>query len=262
MNTRTVVVKVGGSTLGQNDTSLADLVSLQQRGLRVVVVHGGGSEVSGWLKRLGLGTQFVDGLRVTGKDELPVVTGILAGLVNKTLVCQIEARGGSAVGLSGVDGLTVRASIGKPELGYVGQVSNVAPAALIALLDAGFIPVVSPISLGEIDGAATLLNVNADDVAAEIAGALNADSLVYLTDVPGIMNASGDVFTRMTVSEAEGLIADGTIRGGMIPKARACIVASRSTRETRIIDGTVEHALLSEFDQNAGGTTIVRDELA
>jgi len=262
LNTRTVVVKVGGSTLGQNDTSLADLVTLQKHGVRVVVVHGGGSEVSKWLKRLDLGTQFVDGLRVTGIHELPVVTGILAGLVNKQLVCHLQALGGSAVGLSGVDGLTIRAEIGKPELGYVGQVSEVNTETLAALLDAGFVPVVSPISYGEIDGAPTLLNVNADDVAAEIAGALGADSLIYLTDVPGIMDGAGSVFHRLSVSQAEALVADGTIRGGMIPKARACMTASRSTRETRIIDGTVEHALVSELEQNTGGTTIVRDELA
>jgi acetylglutamate kinase len=262
LSTKTVVVKIGGSTLGQNDTSLADLVTLQQRGLRIVVVHGGGSEVSSWLKRLNLGTRFVEGLRVTGRDELPVVTGVLAGLVNKQLVCDLLALGGLAVGLSGVDGSTIKAKVQKPELGYVGQVTNVNGRALVALIESGFIPVVSPICWGSRDDEATLLNVNADDVAAEIASALGADSLVYLTDVPGIMGATGVVYSRLTVSEVEQLVRDGTVRGGMIPKARACILASRSTRETRIIDGTVEHALLSEFERNPGGTTIVRDELA
>jgi len=262
LSTKTVVIKIGGSTLGQNDTSLADLVTLQQRGLRIIVVHGGGSEVSRWLKRLNLGTQFVQGLRVTGRDELPVVIGVLAGLVNKRLVCDLQALGGMAVGLSGVDGSIIRAEVHKPELGYVGQVSNVDGRALLPLIESGFIPVVSPISWGMRDGEASLLNVNADDVAAEIARALVADSLLYLTDVAGIMGATGDVYSRLTASEAERLIEDGTIRGGMIPKARACILASRSTRETRIIDGTVEHALLSEFEVNPGGTSIVRDELA
>ena len=262
MSTKTVVVKIGGSTLGQNDTSLADIATLQQRGIRLVVVHGGGSEVSNWLKRLNLGTHFVDGLRVTGRDELPVVTAVLAGLVNKQLVCQLQGLGAVAIGLSGVDGSVVQAEVRKPELGYVGQVSNINSRALVALVDAGFIPVVSPISWGEMDGHATLLNVNADDVAAEIARALSADSLIYLTDVPGVVSGSGAVYPRLTASQAEELIADGTISGGMIPKTRACILASRSTRETRIIDGTVEHALLSEFQRNPGGTTIVRDELA
>ena len=262
MSSQTVVVKIGGSTLGQNDTSLADLVALQKRGLRLIVVHGGGSEVSSWLKRLNLGTQFVDGLRVTGKAELPVVTGVLAGLVNKQLVCQLQSLGGLAVGLSGIDGSIVHATVSKPDLGYVGQVDMVDTHALIALVEAGFLPVVSPISWGELDGEVTLLNVNADDVAAEIAGALLADTLVYLTDVPGVLNALGDVYPHLAASQAEELISDGTIHGGMIPKARACIVASRSTRQTRIIDGTVEHALLNEFNNTPGGTTIVRDELA
>jgi len=262
LSTQTIVVKIGGSTLGHNDTSLADLVTLEQEGFRVVVVHGGGNEVSAWLKRLGLGTQFVDGLRVTGGDELPVVTAVLAGLVNKQLVCRLRSLGGNPVGLSGVDGGLVQASIQNPSLGYVGRVERTDPTVLRQLLDGGFTPIVSPISFGEAHGGASLLNVNADDTAAEIALALKADKLIFLTDVPGIMDEKHAVYSRLTASEADGLIADGTIRGGMIPKARACMMASRSTGETRIIDGTVEHALLRESKTNPGGTTIVRNELA
>ena len=262
MSGQTLVVKIGGSTLGHSDTSLADLVVLQNRGVRVIVVHGGGGEVSRWSSRLGLPTQFVDGLRVTDAESLPVVAAILAGLVNKHVVLGINSSGGRAVGLSGVDAGLVTARINNPALGFVGEISHVEPAVLGSLLDSGFLPVVSPICWGTWETTPTLLNVNADDVAIALAVAVSASSLVFLTDVPGILDADGTVLPRLTVAETEGLIDDGTIRGGMIPKARACIEASRHIAQTRIIDGTVEHALLREFEDNPGGTSIVGEQLA
>ena len=258
----TVVVKIGGSTLGQSDTSLADLVSLQKRSERVIVVHGGGGEVSQWSSRLGLESRFVGGLRVTGEDELGVVAAVLAGLVNKRLVLQLNALGGSAVGIAGLDAGLISAEVRQPELGYVGEITYVDTHLLSALLNAGFLPVVAPVCHGVHEGSETFLNVNADDVAAELAIATGASRLVFLTDVPGILDERKQVLSRLTVSAVRQLMADGVVQGGMLPKARACAAASRSVAEARIIDGTAEHALLREFDHSVGGTSIVRDELA
>ncbi|MFW6057171.1 MAG: acetylglutamate kinase [Chloroflexota bacterium] len=262
MTEQLVVVKIGGSTLGRNDTSLADFVALQHLNRRIVVVHGGGGEVNRWLSHLGYEARFVNGLRVTGAQELDVVAAVLSGLVNKRLVLALNAAGGRAVGLSGVDAGFLHAQIEDESLGYVGTITRVEPAVVTSLLDDGFLPVVSSICWGKRDGKATLLNVNADDVAVEIAAAAKATRLIYLTDVPGIMDNNKDVLGRLTTSQVRELIASGIIAGGMVPKARACMAASQHVAETRIIDGTVEHALLREFDEGTGGTSVVRDELA
>jgi acetylglutamate kinase len=257
LTAQTVVIKIGGSTLGHGDTSLEDMVALQARETRVVVVHGGGAEISRWLSRMGMESRFVDGLRVTGPEELHVVTAVLAGLVNKLLVSQLSERGGKAVGLSGADGGMVRAVVANPALGRVGEVAAVDPHVLNTLLAGGFIPVVSPVCSETNGGQIGLLNVNADDVAAEIALALSASSLIYLTDVPGILDSTGQVIAYVAAHEVEPLIDAGVIRGGMIPKARACMRASRVVPRTRIIDGTATHALLRESEPDPGGTTIV-----
>ncbi len=262
MTSQTIVVKIGGSTLGHSDTSLLDTVALHERGINVVLVHGGGAEISRWLNRLGLESQFVDGLRVTGAEELRVVTAILAGLVNKMLVTELLAAGGRAVGVSGVDGGTARATITRPELGHVGEIESIDPHLLEALLTARCIPIVSPICWGIVGDNYELLNVNADDVATDIAVAINASRLVFLTDVPGIMDTNGNVIPWIAAEEVDSLIAVGTIKGGMIPKARACKRAAHSIPRARIIDGTASHALLRETEADPGGTTIVNEELA
>ena len=262
MTEHLVVVKIGGSTLGRNDTSLADLVALQHLNRRIVVVHGGGGEVSRWLSHLGYEARFIHGLRVTGARELDVVTAVLSGLVNKRLVLALNAAGGRAVGLSGVDAGFLNAEIADESLGYVGTIMRVDPAIVSSLLDEGFLPVVSSICWGRRNSEATLLNVNADDVAVEIATAAGAARLIYLTDVPGIMDDNKNVLPRLTTRQAQELIESGIIAGGMVPKARACMAASQHVDEARIIDGTVEHALLREFDEGTGGTSVVRDELA
>jgi acetylglutamate kinase len=258
LTAQTVVVKIGGSTLGHHDTSLEDLVAIQQRGVRPVVVHGGGAEITKWLASLGLKSSFVDGLRVTGAEELQVVTAVLSGLVNKSLVLELQSRGARAVGLSGADGSIVRAVVSRPSLGFVGDIRTVDASLIVTLLDAGYLPIISPVSWGTAGDGASLLNVNADDVAAEIAVALSASSLVFLTDVPGILDENGRLVSSADTKRVEEMITLGVIRGGMLPKARACMRASRSVARTRIIDGTAAHALLNEFEQNPGGTTIVR----
>ena len=253
-----IVVKIGGSTLGAHDTTLADLVTLQQQGTPVVVAHGGGAVVTDWLKVHGAGTQFVRGLRVTDADALDVVVAVLGGLVNKQLVSALNALGGRAVGLSGCDGPLVLAAIDQPDLGRVGAIQQIQPDLLRQLVASGFLPVISPV--GQEQGAAgsepALLNINADTVAGELAAALGAEHLIFLTDVPGVKGDDGSVRERLTVLDAEALIAGGTIGGGMIPKVEACLRAARAGAEARIVDGREPHALLSALRGQLAGSRV------
>ena len=259
---RDIVVKIGGSTFGNHDTTLEDLVELQKQGLSIVVVHGGAQTASDWLSRLGIPTSFIRGLRVTDAESLKVVTAVYSGLVNKELVVGIQALGGKAVGLSGSDGNLLRATIKNPELGYVGEIVKVDLTLLSLLLEKGYMPVVAPISSGIVDDRMTLLNVNGDAAAGEIAAAIGAEKLVFLTDVDGIHDDSGKAIPRLTITEAKNMLASGIASGGMIPKIEACLKALTTVPIARIVDGRVPHALLnviaSETKQSQlGGTTIV-----
>jgi acetylglutamate kinase len=254
-----IVVKIGGSTLGQHDTTLEDLVELQKRGVPVVVVHGGGKIITEWLSKQGASTQFIQGERVTDKIGLEVVTGVLAGWVNKDLVASLNSLGGQAVGISGVDGSLLQGKIKDPQLGYVGSLVNVKVEVLLVLIKAGYIPVVSSISYNsfeKLNKDHLLLNVNADTAAGEIAAVMNAEKLVFLTDIAGVCDKSGQVISQMNASEAEVAIASGVASGGMIPKIRAGIRSLDGARGTRIIDGRQPHALLKELQSSEGGTTI------
>ncbi len=259
---RTIVVKIGGSTLGSHDTTLEDLVELQKQGKALVVVHGGGKVTTEWLTRLGIPTSFVNGLRVTDAETLKVVAASLGGLVNKELVVAIQALGGKAVGLSGCDGNLLWACVKNPELGYVGEIVAVDPTPLKLLLDAGYMPVVAPISFGSADGKIVLLNVNGDTAAGEIAAALAAEKLIFLTDVVGIYDGSGKVFPKLSRSEAKNMLTSGIASGGMVPKIEASLKALTTTKVVRIIDGRAPHALLQEIvgktrQAKSRGTTIV-----
>lgn len=249
----TVVVKIGGSMLGQHDTTLDDLVDLQRREVPVVVVHGGGKTISDWQKRQQLETRFVDGLRVTDAESLSVAVAVLAGVVNKELVASIAARGGRALGLSGADGGLIQARVRDPRLGFVGEVERVDCRLLDAALAAGYLPLVSPIGLGP---AGQLLNINGDTVAGEMAVALGAHTLVFLTDVPGIVGKEGRVLERLDVAEARELQTNGIVSGGMIPKVKACLRALTSVGAAQIVDGRLPHALIECLDGRARGTTI------
>lgn len=259
-----IVVKIGGSTLGNHDTTLEDLVELQKQGKSLVVVHGGGRVTSEWLGRLGIPTSFVNGLRITDDETLKVVAAALGGLVNKELVVAIQALGGRAMGLSGCDGKLLWASVKGPGLGYVGEVVAVDPTPLNLLLGADYMPVVAPISFGVIEGWTTLLNVNGDTAAGEIAVALGAERLVFLTDVDGIHDGSRQIVPRLNLAEARDMLTSGVASGGMVPKLEASLKALTATHEVHIIDGRIAHALL---DDNAGlpqqtklrGTAIVRE---
>ncbi len=254
---KTIVVKIGGSTLGNHDTTLEDLVTLQRQGVPLVVVHGGAQTVTDWLARLGIPTNFIKGLRVTDAESLKVVAGVLGGLVNKELVVAIQALKGKAIGLSGSDGNLLQAATKSPDLGYVGKIVKVDPTPVKILLDAGYMPVVSPISFGSVGDRTTLLNVNGDAAAGEIAAALSADKLIFLTDVDGIYDDSGQILSKINAADAKEMLSSGTASGGMIPKIEACLKALTTVSVARIINGTTSHALLNEINNGAGGTTIV-----
>jgi len=257
-----LVVKIGGSTLGSHDTTLEDLVALGGQGWRPLVVHGGGAAISEWLKLHDTPTRFVRGLRVTDAATLRVVVAVLAGLINKELVAAINARGGRAIGLSGADGALIRVSPLEPELGYVGQIEQVDGAMLRRLLDEGYLPVVAPLGLlWQDDGPRDqIMNINADTVAGEVALALGARWLVFLTDVPGIAGRDGDSLARLSPVEATALVEEGVVSGGMIPKVEACLRAATGGTRTAIIDGRQPHALQAALKRGEPAGTIIGPE--
>ena len=264
MQKKVIVVKIGGSTLGNHDTTLEDLVELQRQGKSLVVVHGGAKVTTEWLARLDIPTSFVNGLRVTDAETLKVVAAALGGLVNKELVVAIQALGGKAVGLSGCDGNLLCAGVKSPEMGYVGEIVAVDPTLLKLLLNAGYMPVIAPVSFGSVEGRVTLLNVNGDTAAGEIAAALAAERLIFLTDVDGIHNGSKQMVCRMNSTEAKDLLASGAASGGMIPKIEASLRALTAAKVVRILDGRASHALRDTIAGQArrtgsGGTTIVAE---
>jgi len=256
---KTIVVKLGGSALGSHDTTLEDVVICQRLGIRVVLVHGGGTAISGWLKRIGKQPRFVRGLRVTDDETMDLVVMTLAGQVNKQLVAEIQRHGGRAIGICGVDGAMLRARQLDPDLGRVGEVQAVDLEPLTALTSSGYIPVVAPIALGE-DGRA--LNLNADTAAAELAAALRAEKAIFLTDVPGVLDADGRLISELSDGQTKALIAEKVISGGMIPKVEACLRALAGVKRSHIIDGRVAHALIGELFTDRGvGTMITRGQI-
>ncbi|MBI2917914.1 MAG: acetylglutamate kinase [Chloroflexi bacterium] len=241
MSNKTLVIKIGGSTLGAEDTTLEDLVALQAQGWRPVVVHGGGPMISEWSQRLGISPRFEKGLRVTDGPTLQVVVALLGGWINKDLVAHLIALGGNALGLSGVDGRLLEAEVKDPALGLVGEVVRVNPAPVLLALESGYIPVVAPMAVAQ--GDAAILNVNGDTAAGELALALKADHLIFLTDVDGVRNGSGTALRRLSPDEAQRLMAQAVISGGMIPKVEAGLRAAAAGIPCRILDGRVAHAL-------------------
>jgi acetylglutamate kinase len=255
---KAIVIKLGGATLGSHDTTIADIVALQQKGKSLVVVHGGGKMITSWLDKRGIKTRFINGERVTDEQTLEVVVSVLVGVVNKELVADINARGGLAVGISGVDGGLIQGRFKSQELGFVGEVARINPALLETMLGAGYIPVVAPIAISDkAEKSPRVLNINADIVAGEIAAAIGAEKLVFLTDVAGVADHSGNLLAQLSPGEAEALMAAGTASGGMIPKIKACLraLAGRASA-CLIVDGRQSHALLDDINGKGGGTTI------
>ncbi|MDR6225581.1 acetylglutamate kinase [Desmospora profundinema] len=260
MNGNTVVIKAGGSVLKRlHPTFFSGCASLLAKGIRVVIVHGGGPEIGRVQQKWGLSPQFVNGLRVTDDEGLEVVQMVLAGLVNKRLVTALEQSGALAFGLSGVDRQLIRVRRKDPSLGWVGEVDSVRAEVLHPLLQAGWIPVIA--SLGR-DEAGHHYNVNADTAAAAIARSLGADRLWMVTDVPGIRTdaeGKGPVLPLLTPDRVRSMMADGSIAGGMIPKAEAALNGLEgSIQEVGIIDGSAPFSLAG--GQIAAGTVIRREE--
>lgn len=259
-----VVVKYGGNALAgsADDDALGlfaqDIVLMRQVGMRPVVVHGGGPQISDLMTRLGKTSEFRDGLRVTDAETVDLARMVLVGQVNPQLVAAINVHGGRAVGVSGEDAGLLRAGVRDERLGFVGDVEAVDPTILVALLEDGFIPVVAPIGT---DAAGQAYNVNADTVAGAIAEALAAEKLVYLTDVEGLRRVVTDpasLIRQTTPDELDALVADGTIAGGMIPKVTSCVRAvRRGVRRAHILDGRIPHVLLLEIFTDEGIGTMV-----
>ena len=266
-----IVVKIGGSTLGNNDTSLKDLVELQRQGRDVVVVHGGGPVISQWMQRQGIIPRFVNGLRVTDGESLEIVVAVLSGLVNKELVGLMHGLGARVLGMSGIDAGILEARVANPDLGYVGEITKVNPEPIAAVLKGGYIPMLAPLAMQERDGsehAGGALNINGDTVAGELAHALGASHLIFLTDVPGVMDGNGRVMARLDRRRARLLLNSDIVRGGMIPKLEACVRALEGGMDSGlhrndggvvadIVDGREPGVLLKCLEGEGGGTRIV-----
>ncbi len=261
---KTIVVKYGGNAMISDDLKtqvMEDVVLLSMVGIKVVLVHGGGPELSDLMKRLGKVPQFVDGLRVTDQETIEIAEMVLAGKINKSLVNLLEMKGGRAIGLSGIDGQMIQAEFKNEVLGFVGNVTKVNADPIRTVLDNGYIPVISTIGC---DKKGNIFNINGDTAAGKIAPAVNAERLIMMTDIEGIMKDKDDLTSlipELTVSKAEEMIQSGAISGGMIPKVRCCIDAlNEGVNATVIIDGRVPHAILMEILTDEGAGTMFRKD--
>lgn len=262
---KVVVVKYGGNAMIDEklkNSVMRDIILLSLIGVKVVLVHGGGPEITDMLAKIGKATQFVDGLRVTDKETVDVAQMVLSGKINKSLVNLIQNMGGRAMGLSGVDGHMIEAEPKDERLGYVGKITNVDVQPIHDVIEKGYIPVISTIGC---DKEGNIYNINADTAAAKIAGELGAEALISMTDICGILRDKNDPETLIpwiTVEEAPRLIEEGIINGGMIPKVECCVNAIRwGVNRVFIIDGRVSHSILIEMLTNEGiGTCFLRAE--
>jgi acetylglutamate kinase len=271
---KTIVIKYGGAAM-ENDSLkhsvMQDVVLMKYIGMNPVVVHGGGNQISEWMRRVGKEAEFVQGLRVTDAETVEIAEMVLAGVINKEIVSLINLHGGKAVGLCGKDANLIRVQKHYPQvvdengkttsvdIGFVGEIVGVKPDVLFTLDREGYIPVLAPNGVGDDD---CTYNINADTMAGEIAAALNAEKLILLTDQRGILqdlNDESSLISRIRTTEIEGLVADGVIGSGMLPKVEACVTALKGgVWKTHIIDGRINHAILLEvFTQSGIGTEIL-----
>ena len=256
-----VVIKYGGNAMVNEQLKqqvMEDIALLWLIGVKVVLIHGGGPEISETMKRLGKQAKFVDGLRVTDKETVDIVQMVLAGKVNKTLVNLLQMKGGHAVGLSGIDGGIIEATMKDEALGYVGRITRIRTQPITDLLEKNYIPVISTVAS---DRQGNTYNINGDTAAAYIAGALNAERLIMMTDIAGILldkDDPGTLIPALTVTEAKKLFDEGVISGGMIPKVDCCIEAiGKGVRHVVIMDGRVPHSILMELLTDEGAGTMV-----
>ena len=259
-----VVIKYGGNAMINEELKqqvMEDIALLWLIGVKVVLVHGGGPEISETMKKLGKEAVFVDGLRVTDKETVDIVQMVLAGKVNKSLVNLIQAKGGHAVGLSGIDGGIIEATMKNEALGYVGEITKIRTKPITDLLEKNYIPVISTVAS---DRQGNVYNINGDTAAAHIAGALEAERLIMMTDIAGILRDKDDPSTlipHVTIEEAKKLYDEGVVSGGMIPKVDCCIEAlEHGVKHVVIMDGRVHHSILMELLTDEGaGTMVAKD---
>jgi acetylglutamate kinase len=268
---RTIVIKYGGNAMADarlKQSFAHDVVLLKLVGMNPVVVHGGGPQIDELLARVGKKGEFVQGMRVTDAETMDIVEMVLGGQVNKEVVTLINQAGGRAVGLTGQDGAFIRArkmlltdektGNGTIDIGQVGEIASIDPSVIAPLEQAGFIPVVAPIGVGE-DGQS--YNINADLVAGKLAEVLKAEKLIVLTNTPGVLDKNGKLLTGLTPKKIDVLLADGTLSGGMLPKINSALDAAKSgVQSVHIIDGRVEHALLLEILTDEGVGTLIRSK--
>ncbi len=258
---KTVVVKYGGNAMINEELKMQvmeDIVLLWLIGVKVVLVHGGGPEISDLMNRLGKKAEFVDGLRVTDKETVDIVQMVLAGKVNKTLVNLLEMKGGKAMGISGMDGRLIESKVKDERLGYVGEITKIHIQPVVDLLEKGYIPVISTVGC---DKQGNTYNINGDTAAAHIAGALNAARLIMMTDIAGVLRDKDDpssLIPEITVADAKELQNSGVISGGMIPKVECCVEAiQKGVQNVIIMDGRVPHSILMELLTDEGAGTMV-----
>ena len=261
---KTVVIKYGGNAMINEDLKqqvMEDICLLWLIGVKVVLIHGGGPEISETMKRFGKKSEFVNGLRVTDKETVDIVQMVLAGKVNKTLVNLLQMKGGHAVGLSGIDGGILEATMKDEALGYVGEITKIRTQPITDLLEKNYIPVISTIAS---DRQGNTFNINGDTAAASIAGALQAECLIMMTDIAGLLRDKDDPSTlipEVTVSQARQLFDEGVISGGMIPKVECCIEAiGKGVKHVVMMDGRVPHSILMELLTDEGAGTMVKGD--
>ena len=260
-----IAIKYGGNAMINEELKMQvmqDIVLLSYLGIKVVLIHGGGPEISTLLKKVGKQSEFVDGLRVTDRETVDYVQMALAGKVNKDLVNLLQVHGGKVMGISGIDGGMIRAEIKDERLGFVGEIKQVNPVPIMTLLEQGYIPVVSTLGC---DAQGNIYNINADTAAAYIAGAIGAQSLIVMTDIAGILRDKDDpatLISEVTLKQAKQLFAEGIISGGMIPKVQCCIDAiHRGVERVFILDGRIPHSVLLEILTDEGvGTMFLKEE--
>ncbi len=258
-----VVIKYGGNAMINKelqDSVMRDIVLMSLVGIKVVLVHGGGPEITGLLEKMGKETKFVDGLRVTDEETAQIAQMVLAGKISKNLVNLLQTVGGKAMGLSGVDGHMIKAEQKDSRLGFVGDITDINAQPILDVLEKGYIPVISTVGC---DDRGNIYNINADTAAAKIAGELKAESLISLTDICGILKDENDpttLISQITTNSAIGLIEKGIIKGGMIPKVECCVNAIKwGVKKVFILDGTIPHAILMETFTNEGiGTMFIK----
>jgi acetylglutamate kinase len=264
-NGKVVVIKYGGNAMVNDhlkEQVMEDIVLLSLIGVKVVLVHGGGPEITETMKKVGKESVFLNGLRVTDKETAEIVQMVLAGKINKSLVNLLEVKGGRAMGLSGMDDRMILCEMKNPELGFVGKITKVNVTPITDLLEKGYIPVISTVGC---DKQGNVYNINADTAAAYIAGAMQAECLISLTDIAGVLKDANDpssLIPALDIKEAKELFASGIISGGMIPKVECCIDAiNRGVRKVFIMDGRVPHSILIETLTDEGaGTMVVREK--